>query len=257
MLYSLREGGEPCRPGQHVVCTVGACLFSTRVSKISATADEPMPTGAKAPLAPAQDGHRMRITQQTRRRSENTGQQEHPDYWRPYRRRPPHYAESNRRLQQQRDCRSKNACKDGRVRPNNHVKAGTYYLLPGSVDLAKMDTLAQKITLSGSYSLPAASCKQGLDCLPGPTADKAAMKGGGSMVMQQLLCPTAHPPRSPAASPLSSTASCSGATGWLSHHELLLYVSWCSLPTAGECPTTATTDRERCSLQNNVLNVSR
>jgi len=109
--------------------------------------------------------------QQNQKAAQKHWQQEHPDYWRQYRRRHPDYAESNRRLQQQRDCRRKTLAKmdaSGRI---NHVKAGTYYLLPGSVDLAKMDALAQKITLiPASYGLPAASCKQGLDCLPGPTA---------------------------------------------------------------------------------------
>ena len=109
--------------------------------------------------------------QQNQQAAQKHWQQEHPDYWRKYRRRPPDYAENNRRLQQQRDRRRKTLAKmdaSGRI---NHVKAGTYYLLPGSVDLAKMDALAQKITLIPErYSLAAGSCKQGLDCLPLPQA---------------------------------------------------------------------------------------
>jgi hypothetical protein len=55
-----------------------------------------------------------------------------------------------------------------RIKP---IKAGTYYLLPESADLAKMDALVQKITLiPEAYSLPGGSCKQGLDCLQGPAA---------------------------------------------------------------------------------------
>ena len=68
-------------------------------------------------------------------------QQEHPHYWRDYRKRHPDYAEGNRRLQKQRDQRRKT--------------------------LAKMDALAQKITLIPErYNQPGTSCKQGLDCLP-------------------------------------------------------------------------------------------
>jgi len=94
-------------------------------------------------------------------------QQEHPHYWRDYRKRHPDYAEGNRRLQKQRDQRRKTLAKMDTSSRINHVKAGTYYLLPCSVDLAKMDALAQKVTLiPESYNQPGTSCKQGLDCLP-------------------------------------------------------------------------------------------
>jgi hypothetical protein len=109
--------------------------------------------------------------QQNQRAAQKHWQQEHPEYWRQYRERHPDYAENNRRLQRQRDQRLRLLAKmdaSGRI---NRIKAGTYYLLPGGSDLAKMDALAQKITLIPEpYRLPGGSCKQGLDCLRGPGA---------------------------------------------------------------------------------------
>jgi hypothetical protein len=109
--------------------------------------------------------------QLNQRAAQKHWQQEHPDYWRQYRQRHPDCAEKNRRLQKQRDQKRKALAKMDASGSINHVKAGTYYLLPGSVDLAKMDALAQRITLIPEpYRFSAISCKQGLDCLPEPTA---------------------------------------------------------------------------------------
>jgi hypothetical protein len=109
--------------------------------------------------------------QQNQRAAQKHCQQKHPDYWRQYRERHPDYAENNRRLQRQRDQRLRTLAKmdaSGRI---NRIKAGTYYLLPGSAELAKMDALAQKITsIQEPYRSPGGSCKQGLDCLRGPGA---------------------------------------------------------------------------------------
>jgi hypothetical protein len=109
--------------------------------------------------------------QQNQRAAQQHWQQEHPEYWRQYRERHPDYAETNRRLQRQRDQRRRVLAKMDASGRTNHIQAGTYYLLPGGSDLAKMDALAQKITLIPEpYRLPGGSCKQGLDCLRGPGA---------------------------------------------------------------------------------------
>jgi hypothetical protein len=109
--------------------------------------------------------------QQNQQAAQKHWQQEHPEYWRQYRERHPDYAETNRRLQRQRDQRRRLLAKmdaSGRI---NRIQAGTYYLLPGSAALAKMDALAQKITLIPEpYRLPGGACKQGLDCLRRPGA---------------------------------------------------------------------------------------
>lgn len=109
--------------------------------------------------------------QQNQRAAQKLWQQEHPEYWRQYRERRPDYAENNRRLQRQRDHRRGALAKMDASGRRNRIKAGTYYLLPESTDLAKMDALAQKITLIPEpYRLPGGSCKQGLDCLRRPSA---------------------------------------------------------------------------------------
>lgn len=109
--------------------------------------------------------------QMNQKAAQKNWQQAHPYYWRQYRQRHPDYADKNRRLQSKRDQRRKLLAKMDPLDSINPVKAGTYYLLPGSVDLAKMDALAQKITLIPEpYRFSAVSCKQGRDCLPGPAA---------------------------------------------------------------------------------------
>lgn len=109
--------------------------------------------------------------QQNQRAAQKLWQQEHPEYWRQYRERRPDYAENNRRLQRQRDQRLRALAKMDASGRRNRIKAGTYYLLPESTDLAKMDALAQKITLIPEpYRLSGGSCKQGLDCLRRPSA---------------------------------------------------------------------------------------
>ena len=71
------------------------------------------------------------------------------DYWQRYREQHPHYADRNRRLQRNRDQKRRfdHLAKMDSISPESHVKAGSYYLIPGTADLAKMDALSRKFYL--------------------------------------------------------------------------------------------------------------
>ena len=71
------------------------------------------------------------------------------DYWQRYRDQHPQYTERNRLLQRERDQRRRpeNLAKMDALNQESLVKAGSYYLIPGTADLAKMDTLSHKYLL--------------------------------------------------------------------------------------------------------------
>ena len=68
------------------------------------------------------------------------------DYWRRYRDQHPEYAERNRLLQRERDKkrRSGKLAKMDSSNQESSLKAGSYYLIPDTADLAKMDSLSHK-----------------------------------------------------------------------------------------------------------------
>ena len=72
------------------------------------------------------------------------------DYWQRYRTQHPQYAERNRLLQQERDQKRRfsHLAKMDALKQESHVKAGSYYLIPGTGGgLAKMDALSRKFYL--------------------------------------------------------------------------------------------------------------
>jgi len=73
--------------------------------------------------------------------SQQCWKEQSQDYWRRYRDEHPEYVERNRLLQKLRDQkgRSKNLAKMDALRHEFVVKAGSYYLIPDTADLAKMD----------------------------------------------------------------------------------------------------------------------
>jgi len=75
--------------------------------------------------------------------------EQNQDYWKRYRNQHPEYVVRNRLLQKERDQkhRSKNLAKMDALKPISSVKAGSYYLIPGTADLAKMDALSHKYRL--------------------------------------------------------------------------------------------------------------
>ncbi len=75
--------------------------------------------------------------------------EQNQDYWRRYRNQHPECVIRNRFLQKERDQkrRSKNLAKMDSLKPNSYVKAGSYYLIPGTADLANMDALSLKYLL--------------------------------------------------------------------------------------------------------------
>ena len=113
---------------------------------------------------------------QNQKDSQQTWQTHHPDYWRQYRDSHPQYRERNRMLQKQRDAkrRAKHLAKMDSLKRLKQIKPGTYYLIPCTGNLAKMDALTQKINvISAAYDDYCASCKKGLD----RPADPVAVKG--------------------------------------------------------------------------------
>ena len=71
----------------------------------------------------------------------------HPDYWKDYRLSKPEYTRRNRELQKVRDSREIDLAKMDASEPQPIVIQGTYYLMPESADLAKMDASAVKVQL--------------------------------------------------------------------------------------------------------------
>jgi hypothetical protein len=113
---------------------------------------------------------------QNQKDSQQTWQTQHPDYWRQYRDSHPQYRERNRMLQKQRDAkrRAKHLAKMDSLKRLKQIKPSTYYLIPCTGNLAKMDALTQKINvISAAYDDYCASCKKGLD----RPADPVAVKG--------------------------------------------------------------------------------
>jgi hypothetical protein len=74
-----------------------------------------------------------------------------PNYWKDYRRDHSDYTRRNRELQNLRDrgrgSRSVDLAKMDALEQLPTVKPGTYYLVPDSMNLAKMDASAQKVCL--------------------------------------------------------------------------------------------------------------
>lgn len=87
------------------------------------------------------------------RKDQKEGQQcwieQKQGYWQQYRSQHPECVIRNRLLQKERDQkrRSKNLAKMDSLKPTSSVKAGSYYLIPGTADLAKMDSLPHKYTI--------------------------------------------------------------------------------------------------------------
>jgi hypothetical protein len=89
--------------------------------------------------------------QQNRRDCQRAWCGRNPDYWKNYRLNHPAYTSRNRELQNVRDKRRSHPgvdlAKMDALEPFFTVKQGTYYLIPDSVSLAKMDASAQKVCL--------------------------------------------------------------------------------------------------------------
>jgi len=87
--------------------------------------------------------------QKDQRESQQCWMEQNRDYWGRYRDQHPEYAERNRLLQKDRDQkrRSQNLAKMDSLNQESFVKAGSYYLIPGTADLAKMDSLSHKYLL--------------------------------------------------------------------------------------------------------------
>jgi hypothetical protein len=133
-------------------CAHCACLFSPnpRVKHLRYCGSKPCQNARKrlwqrAKLASDPD------YQQNRRDCQKAWCRRNPHYWKNYRLNHPEYARGNRELQKARDQgrnhpRSDLAKMDA-LAPLSIVKQGTYYLVPDSAPLAKMDASAQKICL--------------------------------------------------------------------------------------------------------------
>jgi hypothetical protein len=88
--------------------------------------------------------------QANQRDARYTGQRQHPDYWRHYRRRRAEYRERNRLLQSHRDQtrRAKPLAKMDASGAVTFVNPGIYHLIPATGNvLAKMDALSMKYRL--------------------------------------------------------------------------------------------------------------
>jgi len=92
--------------------------------------------------------------------------EQHPDYSKEYRKSHPEYCQRNRKMQKHRD-QKRQALRLAKMDALNQLKPvnpGTYYLIPLWPNLAKMDALAQRITIIPvGYKRHDSSCKKGLD----------------------------------------------------------------------------------------------
>jgi len=98
--------------------------------------------------------------------SQEKWRQEHPEYWREYRKNHCEYRERNRQEQRNRDKnrREKRLAKMDAIAQLNQIKAGCYYLIPVSADLAKKDVSVREIyIIPMGYNCFPPSCKEGLD----------------------------------------------------------------------------------------------
>ncbi|MFW5714433.1 MAG: hypothetical protein ACOCYU_07165 [Brevefilum sp.] len=103
---------------------------------------------------------------QNQKESQKKWQQTNPDYWRNYRKSHPEYCANNQQRQKGRDKRNraKHLAKMDTLKSLNEIKASSYYLIPVSDDLAKMDALMQEIyIIPSSCTHSPQSCKKGLD----------------------------------------------------------------------------------------------
>lgn len=103
---------------------------------------------------------------QNQKESQKKWRQGNPDYWRNYRKKHPNYYEHNRRKQKDRDTkrRAERLAKMDALKSLNEIKAGSYYLISVSDDLAKMDASMQEIyIIPNSCTHSSRSCKKGLD----------------------------------------------------------------------------------------------
>lgn len=78
--------------------------------------------------------------------SQETWRENHPDYWQRYRERNPHYAERNRNRQRERRQGGSVAKMDA-LRRDFVLESGTYFIIPESECVAKMDASARKVRL--------------------------------------------------------------------------------------------------------------
>ena len=86
----------------------------------------------------------------TQRTSQKQWCEQHPDYWREYRRQHPDYCQKNRQLQKERDTKRRcgDLAKMDALEGIEPIKTGTYYLVsPPRVHLAKKDSLGQKVVI--------------------------------------------------------------------------------------------------------------
>lgn len=103
---------------------------------------------------------------QNQKDSQKKWRQGNPDYWREYRKNHPEYRTRNRKKQKDRDAkrRVKRLAKMDALASLKQIKAGSYYLIPVSGDLAKMDALMQEIYIIPNGCIHSSkSCKKGLD----------------------------------------------------------------------------------------------
>lgn len=108
--------------------------------------------------------------------SQQMWQTRHPGYWQHYRASHPQYCERNRMLQKQRDAkrRAKHLAKMDSSNRLKLIKPDTYYLIPCTGNLAKMDALTKRINvIAAAYDDFCVSCKKGLD----RPSDTVALKG--------------------------------------------------------------------------------
>lgn len=75
--------------------------------------------------------------------SQKTWREKNPDYWRKYRERNPQYAEHNRSRQKAR----RGVAKMDASGMDIPLESGTYYIVPASARVAKMDASARKVQL--------------------------------------------------------------------------------------------------------------
>jgi hypothetical protein len=78
--------------------------------------------------------------------SQKTWQESHPDYWRRYRERNPQYTERNRHRQRERR-HGGNVAKMDALKTDFILESGTYFIIPESGGVAKMDASARKVRL--------------------------------------------------------------------------------------------------------------
>lgn len=122
---------------------------------------------ARKALWQKQKMHQDTDYQTTHREAQKNWMEQNPGYWKIYRAGHPAYIQKNRLQQQNRDRKRRLArlAKMDALRPFSFIKPGSYFLAP---DLAKMDTLAQKVFLipDTSTDLSLLAKKDSIDLFP-------------------------------------------------------------------------------------------